>query len=111
MRRHARNPNNRLVIRRQMDELVAAQIARDGVPQPPSERPPAEQQIRLGFEETDPPSDWDIPECYVFKVLFVLAPACVRAGFSLTHCRQHQVLGPYCGVLTAFWNDLWSSNR
>jgi hypothetical protein len=98
-RRHSRNPNNRHTIRRQMDELVAAQIARDGDPQPPAERPPAEAQLRLGFEETDPPSDWDIPECYVFKVVLVLAPACLCVGFPLIICHP--------GV----WSLLRSINR
>jgi hypothetical protein len=86
-RRFASNPQNRSCIRRQINELVDAQIARDGEPVL-SDRAPPEIQMRLSFEESNQPPDFDIAECYVFKVF-----------------------GPYAGQLTAFWTDEWSSYR
>ena len=87
-RRYNANPQNRVCIRRQINELVDAQIARDGEPVHDSGRAPAETQMRLSFEESNQPPDYDLLECYVFKVF-----------------------GPYAGQLTAFWNDEWSSYR
>jgi hypothetical protein len=87
-RRYNANPRNPGVIRRSINELVDAQIARDGEPQPPQNTAPPEAQMRLSFEESNMPLDYDIPECFVFKLF-----------------------GPYSGHLTAFWNDQWSTYR
>jgi hypothetical protein len=84
--RYNRNPQNHSTIRRQINELVDAQMARDGELVPG--RAPPDAQMRLSFEESNQPPDYDIMECHVFKVF-----------------------GPYAGQLTAFWNDEWSSYR
>lgn len=79
------NPRNQHLIRRQIDELAAAQAQRDGPLRVPDNTSPPESQMRLGFIETVQPLDYDIPECHVFKVT-CMRLFCVR--FRDTLCFQ-----------------------
>lgn len=78
----ARMPSDALLVQRNRDGALAA-----------GTRVPPAGQLRLCFEETVMPADYDIPECLVFKVRSAQSCACACLC-SCCHLFVHRYLVP-----------------